>query len=470
MKTIQDGKEYFIYLSPSDKQVLMDVVRNSQNAINLAEVGLYRQLTDAQIWINLVGQVCVMGSSRPWEKLTQAKDIWDDFEEAVSLEKLLKERKRKEYLSKQLKAFSATQFHYLGAERLSNILSCDGVFKDQKLVLFDGFFEGFMAVDIRDELMRRHPFFELKNTSDFMIQLGISDDVIALDTRLIGFFRKHLDCDLNCGQVQANAKIYLSVEQALRVFCEEQDISLALLDRALFRFAAASQSLSGILRKSGLNSEATQPKGDTASETAPLENPSQPEFMRIDETKNAIDYLEKAARSAMERNDLLRWKWIVLGLHQSLYGFLILALGGNTNYELVLKPPRKGKKKKGSDPAEEKEKIPLGERQLIAFHRALCRACQKEYMSRFVYSRPLNINEKQLQSLDRLRTEFRNRFVHYIPTLWSIEIEVFREVFRDTLDIIETLIFETETVSTITSDSNRQYRVKTAIAVIRSSI
>lgn len=470
MKTIHDNKEYFTYLDPSDKQVLMDVVRNSQNAISLAEAGLYKQLTDAQIWINLVGQVCVMGSSRPWEKLTQTKELWDKFEEAISLERLFKEYSRAEYLSAQLKTFSATRFHNRAGARLSNVLSCEEVFRDQRLVLFGGLFEDLMAVDIRDELMRRNPLFKLKSTSDFMIQLGISNDVIALDTRLVGFFRKHLNCDLSYGRVQANPKIYLSVEQALRVFCEEQRISLALLDRALFRSAAAGRSLSAILKKSGLNSEAKQMEGDTASDAAPQEESSQPEFMRIDETENAIDYLEKAAQSAMEKDDPLRWKWIVLGLHQSLYGFLVLALGGNTNYELVLNPPRKDKKKKGSVPSKRRKQIPPAERKLIDFRTALVRACQKEYMSRFVRSCPLTITMQQRESLSKLRAEFRNRFIHYIPTLWSIEIEAFREVFRDTLDIIETLVFETETVSTILFDRNRQYRVKTAIAVIRSSI
>jgi thermostable 8-oxoguanine DNA glycosylase len=93
------------------------------------------------------------------------------------------------------------------------------------------------AIQTRDELIRRNPIFRLKSTSDFMISVGLSHDVIALDTRVIGIFQDYFEYNVSAGRIQSDLEMYLSLEATLREFCGEQGVSLALLDRLLFKFS-----------------------------------------------------------------------------------------------------------------------------------------------------------------------------------------------------------------------------------------
>jgi thermostable 8-oxoguanine DNA glycosylase len=70
-----------------------------------------------------------------------------------------------------------------------------------------------------------------------MICVGLSHDVIALDTRVVGVFQEHFGYEVSPGRIQSNRDLYLSLEATLREFCSGQGVSLALLDRLLFRFS-----------------------------------------------------------------------------------------------------------------------------------------------------------------------------------------------------------------------------------------
>jgi thermostable 8-oxoguanine DNA glycosylase len=96
------------------------------------------------------------------------------------------------------------------------------------------------AVAVRDVLMERCPIFRMKSASDFMINAGLSHDVIALDVRVVGVLQRYLGYNLAPGNVQSRRRVYLSVEDALRGACERSSHSLAHLDRVLFKFSAMS--------------------------------------------------------------------------------------------------------------------------------------------------------------------------------------------------------------------------------------
>jgi hypothetical protein len=50
-------------------------------------------------------------------------------------------------------------------------------------------------------------------------------------------------------------------------------------------------------------------------------------WLRTDETEEALSALEMAANSAKSlTNDLYYWKWVIIALHNSLQGFMVLAL------------------------------------------------------------------------------------------------------------------------------------------------
>jgi len=112
-----------------------------------------------------------------------------------------------------------------------------GVFQGHDLVLFEGLSHEGNPIQTRGEIIKRCPIFHLKSASDFMINVGLSHDVIALDTRVVGILQKYLGYNLTPQHIQSHRGLYLSLEAALREFCREQNISLALLDRLLFRFS-----------------------------------------------------------------------------------------------------------------------------------------------------------------------------------------------------------------------------------------
>jgi thermostable 8-oxoguanine DNA glycosylase len=84
--------------------------------------------------------------------------------------------------------------------------------------------------------MRRNPSFKMKSASDFMVDLGLSHDVIALDLRIVGFLNTYLDFDQKVEKIQSNKKFYTLIESSLRKECEKLNIKLSVLDRIIFNY------------------------------------------------------------------------------------------------------------------------------------------------------------------------------------------------------------------------------------------
>jgi thermostable 8-oxoguanine DNA glycosylase len=196
-------------------------------------------MTPDELWLALIEEVCVMGSARPIERL-QKGDLkkYEEFQEAVSVESLSRQQDHLiSYLSNTLHDFRAARFYNRSSERIASMFKSSEVFQRGELVLLRGLSHEGDAIQTRDELIRRNPIFGLKSASDFMISVGLSHDVIALDTRVVRVFRDHFGYKVSPQRTQTNQEIYLSLEATLREFCHEQGVSLALLDRLLFKFS-----------------------------------------------------------------------------------------------------------------------------------------------------------------------------------------------------------------------------------------
>jgi thermostable 8-oxoguanine DNA glycosylase len=235
LETIDRGGEVQTLLTATDRAVFARVITLFGGYVEVAPIGKYRTMQADEVWLRLVGQVCVMGGAAPWDRLGDSPAEAARFSEAVSLEVLAHQDDPIGYLAQILMRFSATRFHNKAAERLVSIMEAPGVSRDHALVIFDGLSHENAGSQTRDELINRCPVFGLKSASDFMIDVGLSHDVIALDTRIVGILRRYLAYNLRLSQIQGNRRRYLSVEAALRQVCDEQVVSLALLDRLLFR-------------------------------------------------------------------------------------------------------------------------------------------------------------------------------------------------------------------------------------------
>jgi hypothetical protein len=153
------------------------------------------------------------------------------------------------------------------------------------------------------------------------------------------------------------------------------------------------------------------------------ELPPKEKWLRLSEEKNAIDYLEKAAifiKSVSENyND---WKWVIIGLHGALYGFAIAACRGTDSRSVVTNKGR-----------------------LISFWQALKRCQDPNHMKMLIHSKQLILSENQKESIEALKSEFRNEFEHFKPKGWSIEIHGMPEIAIDVLEVIRFLALETNT-------------------------
>jgi thermostable 8-oxoguanine DNA glycosylase len=237
VETIYSKGSIRTLLDNTDREILGRIVRCFGQFVEVEPLAQYRTMTPDDVWLVLVGQVCVMGSAGHMERLQSDDAMREKFKDAVSLQVVGLQHNPVSYLEETLRNFSVTRFPNRSAERLVSVLQSLGVFQGSELVLFEGLSHNSGAVQTRDEIIERCPAFRLKSASDFLISVGLSHDVIALDTRVVGIMQKYLGYNLTPERIQSHRGVYLSLEAALREFCREQNISLALLDRLLFRFS-----------------------------------------------------------------------------------------------------------------------------------------------------------------------------------------------------------------------------------------
>lgn len=147
------------------------------------------------------------------------------------------------------------------------------------------------------------------------------------------------------------------------------------------------------------------------------------QWMRLSEVSNALDYLDKAVRFIHEADpDPQAWKWVILSLHGSLYGFGVAACQG-TDYEQLL--TKNGK--------------------LLDFWSILDLCQDPDHMQMLVFSKPLKLSEEQRESIEQLKNALKNRIEHFVPTSWSIEIHGLPQMCIDALEVIRFLALETKT-------------------------
>lgn len=148
-------------------------------------------------------------------------------------------------------------------------------------------------------------------------------------------------------------------------------------------------------------------------------------FLRLSEEENALDYLRKAHDYISQTGkNVIAWKWVILALHDALYGFAICALKGTNSARVTYQTKR-------------------GEVRLISFDEALKRCQDSGWMHLTAESKHLQLSDQQKQSIRQLQKTFRNSFVHFIPKGWSIEIHGFPQIAMDILDVIRFLGLDT---------------------------
>lgn len=234
-----DMENYSVILSNNDIELLHKITEYLVNKVKLPELGHYKSTSDEDLWLKIVIQFCVVGGTRMIDNLIDNSSKYSEFKREIELNKLLSINKsdRLDHIGNTLKNFKATRFHQKQANKLNEILDISKIVRGGRIVLLEGLSYTQPFYEIRGKLMEKNRHFELKSASDFMINVGLSHDVIALDTRVVGILNKYFYLNVDTNKVQGNEKIYTSIEQALRQACKKINISLAHLDRMLFKFS-----------------------------------------------------------------------------------------------------------------------------------------------------------------------------------------------------------------------------------------
>lgn len=224
-------------------------------------------------------------------------------------------------------------------------------------------------------------------------------------------------------------------------------------------------------------------------------NRTDKDYMFIDSRENAIDSLETALYF-LNREDNLKWKWIVLSLYHALYMFCVANLEGS-NYKNVLETGIEADEetyfKRGDEKWKKSNKQKISDKgaykivwheiegepqvrtlntkknkreKLIGFWTALARVQDGElWMGRYIFSKPLKLNNNQLKSIELL-VEYRNRFSHFIPIGLMTDIKHFINIIPDILDILNFLALESKNLA-ILYDEGAEGRIKKTLEQIR---
>lgn len=240
MKTSINGTRIDTVISDADEQLLTKSLELFSPFVTLSKVGRYLRMGREEVWQHLVSQVCVMGSARHMERLQTDLGVKKDFEKAISLRTTERQKRPKNYIRNVLKKYAATRFPDRSAKSLKSLLKTNTVFDGRGVTLFRGLSHKDNPIRLRHELTQRCPIFRLKSASDFMIEVGLSHDVIALDTRVVGVLQKYFGYNMSPSQIQGSERLYNSLEEAFRQICSRHGFSLAILDRVLFRYSVVS--------------------------------------------------------------------------------------------------------------------------------------------------------------------------------------------------------------------------------------
>lgn len=220
--------------------------------------------------------------------------------------------------------------------------------------------------------------------------------------------------------------------------------------------------------------------------------------LSLNEIDNAINSLI-VAKEFIEKEDIFKWKWVTIALHHSLYSFCISALV-NGNYDNVLsfgknedsdgwltrddeKWKRLCKKKyderpyyrmvwfdTDENPPEKKQKEPNNKSEkLIGFWTALARVMDGElWMGRLVCTKPLLLEDDELEKI-YWATEFvRNDLVHFIPKIKVLDVEYLKKCLMIMIRSIEFLISESRSINGFTI--NLHPSISEAISIIKEKL
>lgn len=161
-------------------------------------------------------------------------------------------------------------------------------------------------------------------------------------------------------------------------------------------------------------------------------------YLRIDERGNAIDSLQKAAEFLKNtESDPLYWKWFIVAIHHGIYHFMLLALQNSDGSGIWREPEKlvdhRGLSREIVDTENPKNRI-------VTFAEAFNRIQESARMSEYVGAKPFVADARHKEAATCLNATLRNKFAHFSPKGWSIQISFIIEAVSPLFEVIEFLV------------------------------
>lgn len=197
----------------------------------------WKRTSSEKLWIELVGQICIIGRSVPWDSLKASPDI--NRISIVSLSQVYEKEGRgglvrhiHTILAKHgVRYVSKNKAKSRKAEQITDAFLNPTVVKNQELILLSKL-EG--TPDPRHALRTAVKGVGLKSASDYLIETGFSDDYMALDVRVMTILKKWQKNGL-FQDLTISPKSYIQIEARLRKAASRAGLTLGELDRIIYR-------------------------------------------------------------------------------------------------------------------------------------------------------------------------------------------------------------------------------------------
>lgn len=152
-------------------------------------------------------------------------------------------------------------------------------------------------------------------------------------------------------------------------------------------------------------------------------------FLRVNEQSEPLNAI-MMTKEFLERSeqDIYYLKWAIIAAHNALQGFMVLALKGTSNLQIIKCEEAYNEKSAYEVLSDPKQK-------LCYFTELFKRIKSNKYMQNAAFK---DESGKITYSIKELN-ETRNQFIHYLPLQWSIETLFVVNILTDTIKIISFL-------------------------------
>jgi hypothetical protein len=179
------------------------------------------------------------------------------------------------------------------------------------------------------------------------------------------------------------------------------------------------------------------------------------QWLRVDEYTDVLSSTDLLALVAPRlRKTPSDWKWMILAAHSGVQGALVCAIQDSTGTNILSEPSAAAMLNwletfEGDRPREH-----------LADFGMLLKKFRKRY--------PSTLTSEQHRNIRRLDREFRNKFAHFTPTHWSIEISMLPTLVENAVDLIETAMQQDQV--TVRTSGNFKRRLRANLAGARGAL